>query len=286
MDPEKTSIERQWREKLLAYFGRRGKHCSRCRGQSNERRAHDDSEISKQAAVVFHGTSRRVTSALTGPRETLLIYLSVNSKRKESMDHFKTPSKPPSNPPTTDFSLLESAKENIAPTQSGRSAKSLSRILSSTPKDLASELDEIHRRFTKQIELVEKYETGDMEYDEVLEEARKVFDKDEEVTEITDDPLGVYYKYVNFLLSLPSSIPHLNPAYPTLIQLLELSTRKFLNSIFKQDNRYFTLWKHYSNQLDLESKIDVWRFVLANDVAVGFSKMYEELALCLEAAGR
>lgn len=192
--------------------------------------------------------------------------------------HLETPSRP-----AVDFEVLEDQKENIRPISVGRSAASLTKVFSAEPKLLSSDLEKGHKKFQEEIKALEDFESGDKDYDELVNSGTIPIDS-------LDDPLDIYHRYVKWFLSVyptGGSLGSVTPSATTLIPLLETATRRFSNNLrYKQDLRYLKLWTLYARQLEAEQRIDVWRFLLSNDIGTSYASLYEDLAGDLEAQGR
>lgn len=90
---------------------------------------------------------------------------------------------PPPETPITDFTALESQKENIQPLSTGRSAAALSSLFAAKPKVVERELREAREAFEQELAAVEAQRQREL--------AGEDFGEDGEA-----DPLDVYERYV------------------------------------------------------------------------------------------
>lgn len=133
-------------------------------------------------------------------RLTLLVCLnqpllpsSSSNRRKRTRERMAeslsstTPLRPshaaPPETPITDFTALESQKENIQPLSTGRSAHALSTLFASKPKVVERELKEVREAFERELAEVESRRTRELEGADVGEEGEA-------------DPLDVYERSV------------------------------------------------------------------------------------------
>ncbi|KAL0580955.1 protein kinase [Marasmius crinis-equi] len=98
-----------------------------------------------------------------------------------------------------------------------------------------------------------------------------------------DDPLAVYYDFVQWVVSNVSS----NDPNTGLAEVLEKATNAFREeSIYKNDLRYLKLWTLRARQVDLSTALSYYSQLLKNGTGVSYSLLYEEYAKLLEAKGR
>lgn len=100
---------------------------------------------------------------------------------------------------------------------------------------------------------------------------------------LEDDPLGVYYEFVQW------TINNFDEKDPNsgLTQLLDEVTRKFKDDgSYKGDLRYLKLWTLYANRVSQRSAIGIYSQLWKNDIGVTYSLLYEEYASMLESVGR
>ncbi|RXK35097.1 BUB protein kinase [Tremella mesenterica] len=168
------------------------------------------------------------------------------------------PNSPPSQTPITDFSLIESQKENIRPLPTGRSASTLNTIF--TPGNSSTQQQEEKERYFR--DLIESAELSDRQGEERNE-----------------DILEIYLKYILFLQQYhPSSTSYTLP-------IIESITRRFLNDgRFKQDVRYLKLWIMYIRLV--ERREEIWSFLNSKEIGTNHSVFYEEWAGACESLGR
>lgn len=157
--------------------------------------------------------------------------------------------------PIVDGSILEAAKENIQPLARGRRATALSQALSTPhrerPARLAQEREQMRANLAQAIE-------------------------DDE------DPLAAYLAFVDWTIE---SYPQGHNSDSGLITLFDEATRTLKDDPrYKNDLRYLKLWVLYASHV--EKPVDMFAFLLANDVGTVHTLFYEEYALALERDGR
>ncbi|KAK1226569.1 protein kinase [Marasmius sp. AFHP31] len=98
-----------------------------------------------------------------------------------------------------------------------------------------------------------------------------------------DDPLAVYYDYVQWVVSNVS----FNDPDTGLAEVLEKATNAFREeSIYKNDLRYLKLWTLRARHVDLSAALSYYSQLLKNGIGISYSLLYEEYAKLLEAKGR
>ena len=102
-----------------------------------------------------------------------------------------------------------------------------------------------------------------------------------------EDPLAAYEEFVKWTIdNYPSNlIPKSG-----LLELLEEATRQFKDdAAYKADLRYTKLWMLYAAYVDDERThvaIQVYKFLVQNEIGKMYAQVYEEYAAALERAGR
>lgn len=120
-----------------------------------------------------------------------------------------------------------------------------------------------------------------MDRNALARESRELRAEIDSALEEEDDPLAAYDQFVkwtmkNYTEGDPSS---------GLLELLEEATRKFKDDIsYKGDLRYLKLWCQYAHHVD--RPVDIYAFLVANDIGNGYALLYEEYAKALEIDGR
>ncbi|KZV87182.1 hypothetical protein EXIGLDRAFT_680170 [Exidia glandulosa HHB12029] len=158
-------------------------------------------------------------------------------------------------PPIVDGAILEAAKENIQPLARGRRATALSQALTTPhrerPQRLAQERDAMRAQLQQAIE-------------------------DDE------DPLAAYVAFVDWTIE---SYPQGHNSDSGLITLFDEATRTLKDDPrYKNDMRYLKLWILYASHV--EKPVDMFAFLLANDIGTVYTLFYEEYALALERDSR
>ncbi|KAF2227735.1 hypothetical protein BDZ85DRAFT_271280 [Elsinoe ampelina] len=159
----------------------------------------------------------------------------------------------------SDFTLLESHKENITSLPSGRSAKALAAIYSPPLTARPSEHNDAHSA------------------------QRNAFEAEVVLLDEADDPLDVWERYVRWIEGA-----YADPAAPAagLCGVLERGTKSLLKRAeYKNDVRYLKLWLRYV-RLFAESPREVFVYLARNGVGEGLALYYEEFAGWLEGEGR
>lgn len=91
-----------------------------------------------------------------------------------------------------------------------------------------------------------------------------------------DDPLEVYWKYIQWLDRNHDD---------TLVDVLEEATKLFLHDDhFKTDLRYLKIWVMYARRI--EDPASVYSHLIANNIGTTYALLYEEYADLLEKSGR
>ncbi|KAH7106274.1 hypothetical protein BKA62DRAFT_686522 [Auriculariales sp. MPI-PUGE-AT-0066] len=169
------------------------------------------------------------------------------SGRAPPMDDFNST-------PIVDGSILEASKENIQPLARGRRATALSAALSTPHKDRGAHLKQERERMRAEL-------------DAAIEEE--------------DDPLAAYIRFVDWTIE---SYPQGHNSDSGLISLFHEATHAFKDDDrYKNDIRYLKLWIMYSAQV--EKPVDIFKFLVANDIGSMYALLYEEFALALERDG-
>jgi len=154
-----------------------------------------------------------------------------------------------------DGAVLDAHKENIAPNRSGHSAVALQNTFSVPRNQRQQQLAAAKARFT-----------------EGLQDAHNN----------SHDPLEAYVQFVKWTID---SYPAGKSSDSGLVPLLELATRTFKDyPIYKNDFRYLNLWFQYANVVAKPQLI--YAYLLANDVGIWYSQLYEEYAAVLERDGK
>ncbi|KAI9668420.1 MAG: hypothetical protein M1831_001174 [Alyxoria varia] len=159
-----------------------------------------------------------------------------------------------------DFDIIETSKENIQALPSGRSAKSLAKVLSPVPSHSDTQ--------------------------DVNNAKRQQFESELASSSESDDPLDIYDRYVKWTLD----------AYPTnqstpasgLLPLLERATQTFLDNEhihYRNDARYLRLWLQYIH-LFADAPRETFAFLARKGVGSELALFYEEFAAWLETHGR
>ncbi|KAG7448808.1 uncharacterized protein BT62DRAFT_1074343 [Guyanagaster necrorhizus] len=161
-------------------------------------------------------------------------------------------------PAIVDCDLLEAAKENVQPFATGRRVTALSSILSTPHTHRESKLSATKNRLRINVEIA-------ME------------DED-------DDPLEAYCRLVYWTVE---NYPQGHSAESGLLELLEEATRVLKDNRdgrWRGEMRYLKLWLLYASYV--ERPTIIYRFLIANDIGIYFSLLYEEYAAVLERDGR
>jgi len=160
-----------------------------------------------------------------------------------------------SDPALVDGEILETHKENIAPSRDGRSAIAISQLYSVPRAQRNKELAAMHAQYRDRIDTI----------------------KDDDFMN-DDDPVDLYCQYVGWIMN---SYPSGSSSESGLITVLEEATRRFSDEpVYKNDKRYVRLWIEYANIVEQSER--VYAFMLANDIGSLWPHVYEEYALILE----
>lgn len=158
-------------------------------------------------------------------------------------------------PPIVDGAILEAAKENIQPLARGRRATALSHALTTPHRERPQRLAQ--------------------EREAMREQLQQAIDEDE-------DPLGAYVLFVDWTIE---SYPQGHNSDSGLITLFDEATRTLKDDPrYKNDIRYLKLWILYASYI--EKPVDIFAFLLANDIGSVYTLFYEEYTLALERDGR
>lgn len=102
-----------------------------------------------------------------------------------------------------------------------------------------------------------------------------------------EDPLAAYDKFIQWTVD---TYPAALIPKSGLLELLEEATRQFKgDKTYKEDPRYMKMWMLYAAYVDDErqgTSLQVYKFLLQNDLATKYARVYEEYALALERVGR
>ena len=151
----------------------------------------------------------------------------------------------------TDFSIIESHKENIIPLSTGRSARALVAALSTSADGHQAE--------------------------------REAFENELLTAPDLDDPLDVWSRYVNWTLN---TYPSGNSSQSQLLPLLERATRAFQHDPhYKNDPRYLKFWTLYIQRFS-DAPREHFAYLAKNDIGQRLALFYEEFSAYLEGAGR
>ncbi|RDB26141.1 Checkpoint serine/threonine-protein kinase bub1 [Hypsizygus marmoreus] len=98
-----------------------------------------------------------------------------------------------------------------------------------------------------------------------------------------DDPLAVYDQFVQWTLKIYGK----DDPDSGLLELLERATREFKGDpLYKTDLRYLKLWSLYAGLMKRPGAIEIYAYLLGNDIGTSYSMLYEGYAALLEADGR
>ena len=102
-----------------------------------------------------------------------------------------------------------------------------------------------------------------------------------------EDPLAAYEGFIKW--TIDSYPPNLIPK-SGLLELLEEATRQFKDdAAYKADLRYTKLWMLYAAYVDDERTniaVQVYKFLVQNEIGKMYAQVYEEYAAALERVGR
>ncbi|KAG2008236.1 other/BUB protein kinase [Coprinopsis cinerea AmutBmut pab1-1] len=163
-----------------------------------------------------------------------------------------------SEPVVVDCDLLEAAKENVQPLATGRRVTALSTVLATPAAQRDAKLSATRNRLRINVELALEDEDG--------------------------DPLDAYCRLVYWTME---NYPQGHSAESGLLELLEEATRVLKDhngGVYRGDMKYLKLWLIYASYV--ERPTIIYRFLLANDIGIGFALLYEEHAAVLERDGR
>jgi Mad3/BUB1 homology region 1 len=163
-----------------------------------------------------------------------------------------------SEPVVVDFDVLEAAKENVQPLATGRRVTALSALLATPHGKRDAKLSATRNRLRINVELALEDEDG--------------------------DPLEAYCRLVYWTLE---NYPQGHSAESGLLELLEEATRVLKDhsdGVFREDMKYLKLWLLYASYV--ERPTIIYKFLIANDIGIGFALLYEEHAAVLERDGR
>jgi hypothetical protein len=157
-----------------------------------------------------------------------------------------------------DCDVLEAAKENIQPLDSGRRVTSLSTILQRPLALRETKLSATRNRLRMNVEIA--FEDSD------------------------DDPLEAYCRLVYWTVE---NYPQGHSAESGLLELLEEATRRLKDDrdgIWRSELKYLRLWVLYASFV--EKPVIIFKFLLANEIGTGCALLYDEYATVLERNGK
>ncbi|KAJ2662502.1 protein kinase [Coemansia sp. RSA 1199] len=182
-----------------------------------------------------------------------------------------------------DFSDFEHQKENIQPLRRGRSANTLALLYGD--KDSAG-LNSTHRHSLQPLRLLQPSLSESTEMDGLgvsshLQEQNTQFQQEIAATDPveSDDPLDVYYRYVQWLLEVfPQAHGH-----HAIIKLVEKPLQLFRHEErYRNDARFVKMWIWYTSIVGTGQDA-VFQFLVANRIGDSQAVFYEEYAKHLEA---
>ncbi|KAJ2837897.1 protein kinase [Coemansia erecta] len=182
-----------------------------------------------------------------------------------------------------DFSDFEHQKENIQPVRRGRSAHTLAQLYGGKDPGLNS----TQRHSLQPHRLLEqRTETAEMDGLRVsshLQEQNTKFQQEIAAIDIveSDDPLDVYYRYVQWLLEVfPQAHGH-----HAIIKLVEKPLQLFRSEErYRNDARFVKMWIWYTSIVGT-GQAAVFQFLVANRIGDSQAVFYEEYAKHLESVG-
>ncbi|KAJ1795870.1 protein kinase, partial [Coemansia sp. RSA 2399] len=201
-----------------------------------------------------------------------------------------------------DFSDFEHQKENIQPVSRGRSAAVLSQLYGKS--DTRAELDRIDSASRQSLQpdrltaplkqreqptMSQAKEANDGALVDILRVSGHLQLQNAQFqAEIaaqdpaeTDDPLDVYYRYIQWLLeAFPQATGH-----QPIIRLVERPLKLFQEEErYRNDTRFVKMWLWYIGILNSNQET-VFQFLMANKIGDSLAIMYEEYAKALESYG-
>ncbi|KAJ2034733.1 protein kinase [Coemansia sp. S2] len=181
------------------------------------------------------------------------------------------------------FTDFEHQKENIQPLRRGRSATALALLYGKTSADDDAPLQPARAPAMKLAA------NGDSEVVEIRVSAHLQAQNAQFQAEIsaldpaeTDDPLDVYYRYIQWLIEVfPQAVGH-----QAVIKLVERPIRLFREQErYRNDSRYLKMWIWYCS-LIYEGQEAVFQHLLVQKVGDSLAMLYEEYGKLLEGRGK
>ncbi|KAG7089568.1 hypothetical protein E1B28_011238 [Marasmius oreades] len=119
--------------------------------------------------------------------------------------------------------------------------------------------------------------------EEELHQKRAEFEAKVAAISEEDDPLAVYYDFVQWAVKHTSS----SESKSGLAGIIETATKSFRDDpLYKSDLRYLKLWTLRARQVDMSTALGFYSQLLKNGIGISYSLLYEEYAKLLEAKGR
>jgi checkpoint serine/threonine-protein kinase len=196
------------------------------------------------------------------------------------MDHLSTPRVATQQlvdaTPITDYTVIESQKENIRPLPTGRSAATLRAL------------------FAKDDEAEKVIQEGHIRHQKDIEEAERRDREGEDMMDGSTDLLDVYNKCIGLLdpsedetddRYILFTVQHHPTSASHLVPLLESTSRRFIDDArYAQDIRNLKMWVMYTRHV--ERREEVFAYLESKDVGTKHALFYEEWAAALEGLGR
>jgi hypothetical protein len=146
--------------------------------------------------------------------------------------------------------VFDAHKENIMPRAEGRSAAMLNELCQMDPSEKEQVQKKGHLKFKQELDNIDD----------------------------SDDPLGVYVAYVDWILS------HYHPGDTrgsNLLPTLKAATESFVDDVrYKQHPSYLKLWLEYANWV--EEPVTIYRYLTGKDIGQSVALFYETYAGYLE----
>ncbi|OZJ05138.1 hypothetical protein BZG36_01394 [Bifiguratus adelaidae] len=153
-------------------------------------------------------------------------------------------------PHFVDFTELETHKENILPQREGRSVSALSHLYQLSADERQHYLDTRHAEFRAELERLDDKE----------------------------DPLGIFYRYVQWTIEFYPEGPNFDS---NLKPLLETVTDLYKDEeAYSDDPRYLRCWLLYARFTS--DPQDLFKFLASKDIGQNLAAFYEEYAAYLE----
>ncbi|KAJ2877793.1 protein kinase [Coemansia aciculifera] len=182
------------------------------------------------------------------------------------------------------FTDFEHQKENIQPLRRGRSATALALLYGKTSDDAP-----LQPARAPAMKVSTTMVNGEPEVVEIRVSAHLQAQNAQFQAEIsaldpseTDDPLDVYYRYIQWLIEVfPQAVGH-----QAVIKLVERPIRLFRDQErYRNDSRYLKMWIWYCS-LIYEGQEAVFQHLLAQKVGDSLALLYEEYGKLLEGRGK